>query len=96
MVIVVANIADGTHTNAQGAALRDALLDALRHHDHVTLDFFGLGNVTSSFVNSSFVEVVEQLGFENFRMSVRIVNVSRQAAFMIKDRVAFAKGLEAA
>ena len=58
MVIVIQSIVDGCDTNAQGAIVQTMLRKYLSQQATVTLDFSGVFNVTSSFVNTAFVELL--------------------------------------
>ncbi|WP_375698353.1 STAS-like domain-containing protein [Pseudophaeobacter sp. TrK17] len=94
MVIVVKNVVVDCDTNAHGAVLRDLILDALDRQKCVCFDFSGVFNVTSSFVNTAFVEVIEQRGVAAFKSNVSLKNVNKQIAGLVKARVAFVSSSE--
>jgi hypothetical protein len=98
MVIFVRNIVDACDTNAQGAIVRNVLDSYLRDGTHVTLDFSGVFNVTSSFVNTAFSDLLDDYDFGYFKSLVSLKNVNRQASALIKSRMnsAFAKKAVAA
>ncbi|CUH46338.1 STAS-like domain-containing protein [Ruegeria atlantica] len=88
MVVYIRDIVDGCDTNAQGAVL-SALLDAnLSKMQSVTLDFTDVFNVTSSFVNTAFVDLMDRHDLAQFKQHVKLRNVNRQIATLVKSRLA--------
>jgi hypothetical protein len=53
----------------------------------VVLDFSEVTNVTTSFVNSSFVRLAEELSFDALKRHVRLIATNRQVANLIQERV---------
>jgi hypothetical protein len=86
MVVKVLDIVEACDTNPQGDRVRSAILDQLAKYDIVHLDFSGVTNVTSSFVNSALIELLPKLGIQSVKSRVAIKHVNRQIANMIKDR----------
>lgn len=87
MVTLVLDIVDACDTNAQGEVIL-SLLDAnIVAGKKVTLDFAGVFNVTSSFVNVAFVELLDRHDFQTFGRLVSLKNANRQVASLIKQRV---------
>lgn len=87
MVIFIRNIVDGCDTNAQGVIVRAVLDSQLRDSNPVVLDFSGIFNVTSSFVNTAFVDFIDDHGFDQFKKLVSLKNVNRQVGSMVTSRV---------
>ncbi|WP_420337527.1 STAS-like domain-containing protein [Roseibium sp.] len=87
MDIVVRNIVTHCDTNADGAAVKTALRPFLLKTDIVTVDFAGINNVTSSFINTAFIELIEEHGIKKFKDSVRVANATKQIADALKDRI---------
>lgn len=88
MVIRILDLVTSCDTNDQGDVVRHAILDCLKTSDTVSLDFFGVTNVTSSFVNSSLISLLPDFDFETLKSRIRIQRVNRQIGNMIKDRMA--------
>ena len=88
MVIRILDLVSSCDTNNQGDVVRHAILDQLNSSDVVSLDFFGVTNVTSSFVNSSLVSLLPDLGVSTLKSRIRIQRVNRQIGNMIKNRIA--------
>ncbi|WCT75060.1 DUF4325 domain-containing protein [Sphingomonas naphthae] len=65
----------------------DIILAILQRHlagkGTVTLSFHGVGDVTSSFVNSGLVPLLETMSFDDIRAKLRIVRGTRQINDMI-------------
>ena len=88
MVIRILDLVSSCDTNDQGDIVKQAILDHLKSNDVVSLDFFGVTNVTSSFVNSFLVSLLPDIDFETLKTRIRIQRVNRQIGNMIKDRLA--------
>ena len=88
MVIRILDLVSSCDTNDQGDIVRSAILDQLDSSDVVSLDFFGVTNVTSSFVNSSLVSLLPDLDISTMKSRIRIQRVNRQIGNMIKNRMA--------
>ena len=89
MVIFVRNHVLSCDTNAEGDVLYNAISGALRDSDRVTVDFSGLPNATSSFVNSAFVPLLVSFSFAAIKSRLQIVGAHPQIAAMIRDRMNF-------
>lgn len=90
MDLKVNQIVASCYTNADGAVLYDALASAIDCNRLVTLDFSGVPQVTSSFVNSSLFALFDRYGPDILANKVRIVGVNRQVAGMLRLRLAAA------
>lgn len=88
MVIRVASLVTSCDSNDQGDIIRRVILRSLNDQRHIELDFSGIPNVTSSFVNSAFVELLPHHDFEAIKNRVKIRRVNRQIGNMIKTRLA--------
>lgn len=67
MVIKILSIVPACDSNEQGARVKNAILRDLESQDVVLLDFSGVTNVTSSFVNSALLDLSTKLGGDRFR-----------------------------
>lgn len=88
MVIRVASLVTSCDSNDEGDIIRRVILRHLDDQQHIELDFSGIPNVTSSFVNSAFVELLPHHDFEAIKNRVKIRRVNRQIGNMIKTRLA--------
>ena len=87
MVIVVRDIVDSCDTNAQGAVVSDVVLSYLTLGRSVTLDFSGVFNVTTSFVNTAFVDLLDHFSFDSVKAGLVLKNTNRQIGTLIKGRM---------
>ncbi|NUJ80657.1 STAS-like domain-containing protein [Methylocystis sp. FS] len=87
MVIIVADIIVAADTEEQGTRLYASLIKALGSHDVATVSFAGLDTATSSFVNASFVPLLDAMPFVDLKRRLRIVASTRQINEMIKSRL---------
>lgn len=88
MVMNVKKLVSGCDTNDQGNVVYKYVALNLRENKSVSLDFSGVSNVTSSFVNSSFVQLVDDFGYDTVRTLIALKGVNSQIANMLKDRMA--------
>lgn len=87
MVIFIRDIVNSCDTNDQGAVVSNAVLPSLKHGNPVTLDFSGVFNATTSFVNTAFVDLLDQITFDSIKTHLIIQNANRQVGALIKDRM---------
>lgn len=87
MVKNVKNLVDGCDTNDQGAVVYGYVAKSLRKGQSVGLDFSGISNVTSSFVNSSFVQLVDDFGVDAVRSLLVLKGVNSQISNMLRSRM---------
>lgn len=88
MVMNVKKLVSGCDTNDQGNVIYKYVASNLRENKPVSLDFSDVSNVTSSFVNSSFVQLVDDFGYDTVRTLLALKSVNSQIGNMLKDRMA--------
>lgn len=87
MDMKVLDIVDSCNTNADGAVVYSSIQNVLDSYDAIIVDFTGVPNATSSFINVSFVSLVETMGFDDFARRVRVIGANRQISALLRDRV---------
>ncbi|MEM7544051.1 MAG: STAS-like domain-containing protein [Pseudomonadota bacterium] len=87
MVVRIADHLEGCDTNVQGAVVRDMIMSSFSQNDAISLDFSDVHNVTSSFVNTAFIEVLEHFGMPMIKSHLKITGANRQVAKLIGDRM---------
>lgn len=87
MVIRVSKLVQGCDTNDDGVIVNRAIVVGLKSPHMVTLDFSGIHNATSSFVNSAFVALLQDFSLAEIRTRLKIVGANRQIASLIRDRM---------
>ena len=88
MVIHVKEHLSGCNTNEEGDVLHALVSEELARSGSVTVDFHGVLYVTTSFVNSAFVPLLERMSFDDIKVSLRVVRAYPQIADMIRKRMA--------
>jgi hypothetical protein len=87
MVIRIREIAGGADTAEQGFAVLLALRAELGRAPLVTVSFEGVVTATSSFINASFVQLLDQMDLEDIKKRVLVLRSSRQINDMIRSRL---------
>ncbi len=90
MGITVLDHTPQCYTTADGDKLLQVMLAALKATDKITVSFKGVGDVPSSFVNASFVSLLDYYSFDYIRSHVSVVDTNRQINDMISSRMRFA------
>lgn len=84
MMIYLKNIVSDTYTNESGYTLYLELKKALRNEAKIQLSFLGATSPSTSFLNSSFGSLIEEIGLENFLSSVKPSDVTHTQSSMLK------------
>jgi hypothetical protein len=87
MVILVNDLVEVAVGEDDGTIVFDALRTALSNHDMVTLSFAGIKTATTSFVNTAFVPLLDQMPFGDIKRRIQVVDSTRQINHMIKWRL---------
>jgi hypothetical protein len=87
MVIHIKDIVPAADTQDQGAAVYVAVKRVLISVPVLTISFAGLDTATSSFVNTSFVRLLDDLPLAEIKRRVRVINSTRQINDMIRTRL---------
>ena len=96
MVIHVKDHLAGCTTNSEGEGLLSLILGELSREGTATVDFHGVLYVSTSFVNSAFVALLDRMSFEDVKTSLRVVRAYPQIAEMIRNRLTAESALVAA
>lgn len=88
MAVLVTDIVPACDTNEQGSKIRRIVEKELATGHSVELDFYGVTNVTSSFVNSAFIELLPKFDVTTIKTKLMISRVNRQIGNMINRRFA--------
>lgn len=84
MVIVVRKITQFCDTSQQGLLLHGLVSSEMQAGITVTIDFQGVHNATSSFINASIATIFDDFGYENAKKQLKIVNVNHQIAEILR------------
>jgi len=96
MKIKLTDVVSDTYTNTAGYTLYAVLKSALAGGDQISLSFSGASAPSSSFLNSSFGNLIEEMGLEKFLSLVKPSEVTHTQANMLKHYIqGFRSGAEA-
>lgn len=87
MLIRLKDIVSDTYTNTAGYTLYSELKRILSNGEQVQLSFFGVPAPSSSFLNSSFGALIEEMGLDKFLKSVKPADVTPTQASMLKHYI---------
>jgi hypothetical protein len=85
MKLFVKDIVDDTYTNASGYSLFTILKDYLHKGQFIVLSFKGSTPPSSSFLNSSIGELLDEFGFNKFKKMVNLVDLTPTQAQVLKN-----------
>ena len=88
MVLIITSIVKSCDTNEQGDKVREEIVKSLTCDSTVVLDFSGVTNVTSSFVNSALISLMPRYDVSTIKERIQVKRANRQIGTMIKDRFA--------
>ncbi len=87
MVVRILDIVTGADTADQGQHVLGHIRAALQTGSDVVISFDGVQSATSSFVNSAFVPLLDDLSLDDIKRRVTVVRSSRQINDMIRTRL---------
>ncbi|MFA4851283.1 MAG: STAS-like domain-containing protein [Bacteroidales bacterium] len=85
--IVIKEITSGTLSNIDGLNLKIAIDSSLASADTVLLSFEGITTISSSFLNSSIGEIMDQYGFDILKDRIKITHYTSNLATIIKKYI---------
>lgn len=81
----IKEIVKDTYTNSSGSVLLSFLNNYLHKGQQVTLSFKGAPPTSTSFLNSSIGELLDQYGFNRFKEIVKLTDLSATQAQILKN-----------
>jgi uncharacterized protein DUF4325 len=87
MVMRILDIVASADTADQGSAVLSRILPELRRGEEVVISFDGVMNATPSFVNASFVALLDDYSFDEIKRRIKVVKSTRQINDVIKTRL---------
>lgn len=88
MTIVVKEICSGTFTNADGIALYCAILNVFDTFESIVLSFSGIDAISSSFLNSSIGNIIDEKGVDILKNKLKITHYTLSLASEMKRYIA--------
>lgn len=77
MVIVVRDFVSSCHTNHEGEIIFNQIAQSIFNGRCVTISFKGISSVTTSFLNSALIPLLDRVKFDQLKSQLRIVDSSR-------------------
>ncbi len=87
MVKSVRKLVIGCDTNDQGHVIYECASTSIQNNKVVTFDFSGVTNVTSSFVNSAFIQLIDDFGYDKVKSFVVLKGLNKQIDNLLRDRM---------
>ena len=87
MLVRLIDIVSDTYTNAAGYIFYSELKRLLAKGEQVQVSFLGASTPSSSFLNSSFGALIEEMGLDNFLKAVKPADVTPTQANMLKHYI---------
>lgn len=91
--LIVNNISNGTSTNSEAFSLYLELQKTARDNNSIILSFTNITFVSSSFLNSSIGQFIDEFGFNYFSKHIKFADCTPELAKRIKDYVVKYKSL---
>lgn len=87
ITIKVSDYTVSTITNSDAVGLRIALKDAILNEDAVVLSFHGITTLTTSFLNSSIGEIIEEFGFDTLKGRLSLIDYTPAIGKAVTDYI---------
>ena len=85
MILYIKDIVQDTYTNASGFILLTTLQNYLQQGQSIVLSFKDSTPTSTSFLNSSVGELLDQYGFAKFKSLIKFVDLSATQAQVLKN-----------
>lgn len=89
VTLYIQNITKNAYSNADGDDVRREIKKALLAGDRVQVSFNGFSVVNSSFVNSAFINLLNDYSFDFIKNNLSFVDTTKQINHMIGSRFKF-------
>lgn len=87
--IVVKDYLDHCYTNQDGEIIYGLVIDEIQKGNTVAVSFEGMDSVSSSFVNSAFIELLDNFDFGFIKEKLTFIDSSKNINDIIKRRFSF-------
>lgn len=89
MVIVILDHIPHCYSNADGDVIHDLIVKGFSQSEEIVLSFQGVDGVSSSFVNSALIRLLDDYEYNDIKARLKIINSTKQINQMIKSRFIF-------
>jgi hypothetical protein len=76
-IVVISDVVSGCNTNQEGDIIYNLISRPIIDGQVVTISFQGQNSVTSSFLNSAFVPLLDKVSFDQIKKRLRIVDSNK-------------------
>jgi len=94
-LIKVLDFVDRCYNTEDGQVIHDVIVEQLGNESVLTVSMEGVDWVPSSFVNSAFISLLDNLAFAEIKRRLKFVNTNSQINEMIRTRFNFEAGRRA-
>ncbi|AEU41295.1 hypothetical protein llh_10595 [Lactococcus cremoris subsp. cremoris A76] len=90
VILKIKDLLDTHYTNDDGKKLNQFILSEFKNQNPVTVSFDGITEVNSSFVNSAFIQLLEEnYNFDYIRKNLSFSDTNKQINSLILSRFSF-------
>lgn len=86
-MIIIKQIVENTYINSEGYKLYVSLLPFVKEKEKVDVSFVDLTPMSTSFLNSSVGALIEEFGLEQFKYSIRPVEITKSHAEVLSKYI---------
>lgn len=77
MVICIRDFVDYAHTNQEGDIILNQIAPSIYNGEVVVVSFKGISSVTSSFLNSAFIPLLDRVPFSELKNRMKFIDSNR-------------------
>lgn len=85
----VLNHVQHCYTNNDGQVIKEQILKEIQNNDNVVVSFEGVDSVSSSFLNTALIDLLEIYSFNEIKQKIKFSNSSKSINDAIKRRFSF-------
>ena len=89
MVIILLDHVATCHSNDDGAKIADAIRKNLDKEEPIRISFKGVDIVSTSFINSSLISLLDYYSFNYIKSKLSFINTTKHINDLIKNRFLF-------
>ncbi|MBF0296031.1 MAG: STAS-like domain-containing protein [Magnetococcales bacterium] len=86
MVLTILEHVDNCHSMDNGETIAKLIKTHLDHNQSVQISFKGVDLVSSSFINTSLIALLDSYSFDTIRSKINFINTTRFINELIKSR----------
>ncbi|MEK8128646.1 STAS-like domain-containing protein [Paenibacillus filicis] len=88
-MIRVLDHVDRCYSNSDGDDVRSLIFEQFETGTKTTISFDGVDSVSSSFINSAFIDLLDQYSFDYIRQNLSFIDSTKSINELIKKRFSF-------